>query len=177
MDHREQMQKEAEQWQGTSVKIIQRVRYGILIAACLGVLILFLLNLGFPKEVNETLPALVITEDGQTLECTLEIRGEVTNYPLNQSKFGIDDQVTIYANGNRILLVSYNGDGETGYICTQNQNAVCVMAAQRNAVILETDVQNIFPELESQRCLVSYGYDSFDLPGEYAALFTFFGNE
>lgn len=177
MDHREQMHKDAEQWQGKSIKLIRTVRYAILIFAVLGVLVLFLQNLGFPKEINEKHSATVITEGGQTLECTVEIRGEVTNYPLNPDKYGLDDKVTVYANGKRLLLVSFNGDRSTGFICTQNQNAVCVMSVRRDALILETDVQNIFPEMESQRCLVSFGYDSFDLPGEYAELFTFFSNE
>lgn len=177
MDHREEVQQEAEQWQEKSAKLIQRIRWGVLIFGIAAVLILFVRNLGFPREVNETIPAIVITEDGQTLECTVEIRGEVTNYPLNKSKFGMDDQVTIYANGNRMLLVSFHGDRSTGFICTQNQNAVCVMTVQRDALIMETDLQIIFPEMESRRCLISYGYDSFDLTGEYAELFTFFSNE
>lgn len=174
MDHRDQMQKEAVQWQEKSVKIIRAVRYGVLIFVVLGVLILFLCNLGFPKEIDETIPAAVITEDGQIMECTLEIRGEVTDYPLNKNKAGMNDNVVIYANGMRLLLVSLYGDRSSGCICIQNQNAVCVMSVHRDAMLLETDLRNIFPDMEDQRCLVYYGYDSFDIPGEFAELFTFF---
>ncbi len=176
MDHREEMQKEAEQWQEKSVRIIQWVRYGIIALGILIVLILFLRNLGFPKEINETIPATIITEDGQTLECALQIRGEVTDYPMNKTKAGINDHVVVYANGKRLLLVNLYADRSTGFICTQNQNTVCMMSVRRDAMVLETDIQNIFPDMESQLCLVSYGFESFDIPGEYAERFTFFEN-
>lgn len=176
MDHREQMQKEAEQWQKKSVRLIQGVRYGVLIIGVLVILVLFLRNLGFPKKINETLPATVITESGQTLECTLEIRGEITDYPLNKNKFSMDDSVTVYVNGKRLLLVGFRGDRNSGFIVTQNKNAVCLMSLRWDVMVLETDIQNIFPDMESQRCLVYYGCDSFDIPGEYAELFTFFQN-
>lgn len=174
MDHREQMRQEAEQWQKKSVRLIWGVRYGVLALGILVVLVLFLRNLGFPKAINEVIPATVITEAGQTLECTLELRGEITNYPLNRNKFGMDDSVTVYVSGNRLLVVSFNVDRSTGFIVAQNRNAVCMMSLRRDAVILETDIQNLFPDMESQRCLVYYGCDSFDIPGEYAELFTFF---
>ena len=173
MNHREKMQIEAEQWQEKSVKIIQAVRYGVLAFGILMVLVLVLRNLGFPKKIDEAYAAAVITESGQMMECTLEIRGEITDYPLNKNKAGINDNVVIYANGKRLLLVSLYGDRSTGCIFTQNQNAVCLMSVLWDAVVLETDLKVIFPEMENQRCLVYYGYDSFDLPGEYAAYFTF----
>jgi len=172
VDHREQTQKDAQQWQGTAIKLIQRVRCGIAAVAVIGLLVLVLQNVGFPKTVDETHTASVITEGGQQLECLVELRGEVTEYPLNREKYGMDDSVVIYANGTRLLSVSFHGDRSTGFVVTQNQRAVCALAVHRQAMFLETDVKNLFPELESQRCLVFYGQDSFDLPGEYAELFT-----
>ena len=173
MDHREQMQKDAQVWQEKSVKLIQYIRYGVLAVGFLVVAVMFLTNLGFPREVKETLPAVVMTEDGQMMECTLELRGEVTKYPLKKDVFGKDDSVTVYANGKRILLVSLYGDHSSGFICTQNQKAVCLLSVQLDQILLETDLQSIFPEMESQSCLVYTNYDSFDIPGEYAELFTF----
>ena len=174
MDHREQMQKEAEQWQAKSIILIRIVRYGVLTLGILVVLVLFLRNLGFPKEIHETLPATVITESGQTLECTLEIRGEVTDYPLNKDKAGADDKVVIYANEKRLVEVYYKPGGEN--LFARRGDTVCLLKTQRDAMVLETDIKTIFPDMESQRCLVYYGYDSFDIPGEYAELFTFFQN-
>ena len=177
MDHREQMQKEAEQWQDTSVKIIQRVRYGILIVACLGVLILFLRNVGFPKQVDERLPVYMVTENGDLFfrAMWVDIRGEITYYPLNQDKRGMDDQVVIYANGKRLVQIYCKQDGE--YLFAQRGNTVCVLSRQRDQILLETDLQNIFPDMENQRCLLCTDYDSFDLPGAYAELFTLLQTE
>ncbi len=176
MDHRKQMQKEAEQWQGTAVKIIQSVRYGVLLFACLGVLVLLLRNVGFPKQIDERLPVYLVTENGDLLfrAMWVDIRGEITNYPLNQDKSGMDDQVVIYANGKRLVQVYCDQDGE--YLFAQWGDTVCVLSRQRDQILLETDLQYIFPDMESQRCLIYTDYDSFDLPGEYAELFTLLKN-
>lgn len=175
MDHREQMQKEAEQWQDTSVKIIQIVRYGVLLFACLGVLILLLRNVGLPKQVDEHLSTYIITEDGTLFRAMgVDIRGEITYYPLNQDKRGMDDQMVIYANGKRLVQIYCKQDGE--YLFAQRGNTVCVLSRQRDQILLETDLQYIFPDMESQRCLIYTDYDSFDLPGEYAELFTLLKN-
>lgn len=175
MDHREQMQKEAEQWQDTSVKIIQIVRYSVLLFACLGVLILLLRNVGLPKQVDEHLSTYIITEDGTLFRAMgVDIRGEITYYPLNQDKSGMDDQVVIYANGKRLVQVYCDQEGE--YLFAQWGDTVCVLSRQRDQILLETDLQHIFPDMESQRCLIYTDYDSFDLPGEYAERFTLLKN-
>lgn len=182
MDHREQMQAEAEQWQKTSVKLVRGIRYGVLILGLLVVLVLFLRNVGFSREINEMYTAAVIIEGGQQLECTVEIRGEVTNYPLNRDKAGADDKVVIYANKKRLVEVYYKQGGE--YLFAQRGDTVCIMTPQRDAVVLETDLQNIFPEMESKRCLLVSNYanantiwdevNSIDLPTEFLEKFTFF---
>ena len=171
MEHREQMRKEAEQWQKKSVRLIQGIRYGVLILGILVVVVLFLRNLGFPKEIKENHTALIITEEGQQLECDLEIRGEITDYPLNKDKFGANDKLVIYANGKHLVEVYCKQGGEC--LFAQRGDTVCVLTVNRDALIMETDLQTIFPDMSDQRCLVYYGYDSFDLPGEYAQYFTF----
>ena len=171
MDHREQMQKEAEQWQGSAVKIIQRFRYGVAAAAILGLLVIFVQNLGFPKQINETIPAAVITADGQTLDVSLTIRGEVTNYPFNSEKYSQGDHLVIFVteSNQRLLQLVPSGD----YFFGSRGDSVCVLSRQRDHLLLETDLQNLFPDMESGTCLVSFCNGSFDLPGEYAHYFTF----
>ena len=182
MEHREQMRKEAERWQGTAVKLIKDVRYGVLILGILVVFVLFLRNMGFSRDINETYTAAVIMKGGQLLECTVEIRGEVTEYPLNKYKIGKDDKVVVYANGNRMVEVYYKQGRE--YLFAQRGDTVCIMATQRDAVVLETDLRNIFPEMESNRCLLVSNYanantiwdeiSTIDLPTEFLEKFTFF---
>lgn len=174
MDHREQMQKEAEQWQGTSVKIIQLFRYGVAAVAILGLLVIFMQNLGIPKQVHETIPASVITADGQTLDISLTIRGEVTNYPFKSDKYSMGDQLTVSVSGSGQRIVQLVPT-DTFFFGSRN-DTVCILNYERNHLILETDLQHLFPNMESELCLVTFGYDSFDLPGEYADLFTLLQN-
>ena len=170
MDHREQMRKEAEQWQTTSVKIIQRVRYGIAAVALLGLLIIFMQNLGFPKQIQETVSVSVITADGQRMEASLTIRGEITNYPFKPQKTSMSDQITVFEteSNKQILQLSPSFD----YYFGSRNGSVCLLNYQKDQLLLETDLQNIFPDKESQRCLIYTDLDSFDLPGEYAEYFT-----
>ena len=171
MGHREQMQKKAEQWQGTSVKIIQAVRYGVAALVLLGLLILLVQNLGFPEEINEMLQASVITADGQTLDISLTLRGEVTNYPFKAGKRSMGDQITVYANGTEIRILQLV-PGET-FFFGRKGDTVCFLSFQRDQLLLETDLQKLFPDMESGTCLVYTGDDSFELPGEVARYFTF----
>lgn len=175
MEHREQMQKEAQQWPGTSVKIIQSVRYGVAAIAILGLLILFVQNIGFPKEILETHPASVLTADGQLLDISLTIRGEVTHYPFQSGKFHPSDQITVFAGGsNQEIIRLVPADPLEGCFFGSTDKAVCILNPERDHLLLETDIQNLFPDMQSGTCLVYYGYDSFDLPGGYAEHFTFF---
>lgn len=160
MDHREQMQKEADQWQNKSVKLVQGLRCGMLIFGILVVVMMLLFNLGFPREVNEALPAIVITEDGQTLECSVEIRGEVTVYPLNPGKYAMEDSFQFFVNGNRLGGVYYWTSDGCDFMFSRHhyQNTTtCIMSVQRDLVCLETDVQRIFPEMDRQRAVVVTG--------------------
>ena len=172
MDHREQMQKDAEQWQNTSVKLIQRLRYGIAAVALVGLLILFVQNLGVPEQVSETIPATVMTADGQTLDVSLTLRGEVTNYPFKPEKMSGGDQITVCVSDKyqRILrLIPYSSDN---LFYGRTNNAVCVLNSEMDHLLLETDLQLLFPDMESKTCLVYFGNDSFDLPSEIARYFT-----
>lgn len=173
MDHREQTQKESEQWQGTAIKIIQRFRYGVAAVAILGLLVLFVQNLGFPKQIDETYPASVITADGKTLDISLTIRGEVTNYPFKSEKYNLGDQITVSVSGSNQQIIRLIPALAEGFFFGQRDDAVGILTYERDQLLLETDLQSLFPDMQSGTCLVYYGYDSFDLPGEYAQYFTF----
>ena len=172
MDHREQMQKEAEQWQGTAIKIIQRFRYGVAAVAVLGLLILFVQNLGFPKQINETLPASVITADGQMLDISLSICGEITDYPFKSEKYNLGDKITVSVSGSNQQIIQLIPMLTEGFFFGQRDDTVGILTYERDQLLLETDLQYLFPERESGTCLVYYGYGSIDLAGEYAQYFT-----
>ena len=86
-EHRKQMREEAKQWQNTSVRIIHWVRIGVLVFGILMTAILFVRNVGLPKNVEETLPACVIAENGEVFSCEVNLKGEVTYYPFEKDKY------------------------------------------------------------------------------------------
>lgn len=161
MDHREQMQQEAEQWQGNAVNIIQRVRYGVLIIAGLGLLILLLQNLGFPREVKHTFGGVKIhTESGKILSCDVRIEGETTHYPFAKDKFSRSDELTVFVNQKRILTFHPQLDRETGSVYGVSKDCTFAMTPDRNRICLEMDIQKLYPQRESERCLIiDFGED------------------
>ena len=155
MDHRERTQKEAEQWQGTAVKIIRRFRYGVLIVVILGLAVLLLQNLGFRQEVKHVYGDVTIfTESGDILSCTVRIEGETTRYPFAQNKYSLSDQLTVYVDNKRMLVFTPGIDPETGSVYAVSKDVVFAMTPDRNRILLETDLQEIYPEMDSQRCLL-----------------------
>lgn len=171
----EQMQKEAEK-KRSSVKIIQWFRYGVAAAALLGLLIIFVQNLGIPKQIHETLPASVITADGQMLDISLTIRGEVTNYPFRSGKHNQGDQLTVSVSESGSQLIRLTPALGDGFFFGQRDGTVGILTYERDQLLLETDLQRLFPDMESGTCLVCYGSESLDLPGEYAQYFTLLQN-
>lgn len=161
MDHREEMRKEAEQWQPTAVRIIQRFRYGILALALLGVLVLLLQNLGFPKEVNHGFGGVTVhTQSGEILTCEVRIKGETTEYPFAKGKFSGADELTVFVNGKRILSFNPRIDRETGSVYAVKGDVIFAMTPDRNRILLEMNLKEIFPEMDAQRCLLmSHGDD------------------
>ena len=108
MDHREKMRKEAQLWHPKAVKLIRAVRYAVAALAILAVAVLFVRNLGFPEEVDRQVYAYVKTEQGEILECSLNLRGSVTVYPLHSGKFSKEDHITVYAGEGGKLLLQMN---------------------------------------------------------------------
>ena len=156
MDHREQLQKDAEKWQSTSVKMIQRIRYGVLIVGLAAVLILFLRNLNFQKEVDHTFGGVMVyTESGEILSCDVRMTGKISEYPFARGKFALSDELTVFVEGKRILTFVPRVDKETGSVYGSSGDCIFGMTTDRSRIFLETDVQEIFPEAEkSERCLL-----------------------
>ena len=168
----ENRQKEMEKPQDASVKIIRYVRYGIAAMALLGLLIIFVQNLGFPEQISETVPAFVITAEGQTLDISITLRGEVTNYPFKPGKMSMGDQITVFIGESDEKLMRLVPVEMDQLYYSRTEDAVCVLSCDRSHLLLETDLQKLFPDMESGTCLVYFDNGSFDLPSEFAEHFT-----
>ncbi len=150
------MQKEAEAWQKKSVKLIQIIRYSVLIFGILVVLILFLRNLNFPKGVDNTYAGVTVyTESGEIFTCDLRMTGTISDYPFAKGKFALSDELTVFVNGKRILTFTPRIDKETGSVYGTSGDCVFGMTLDRSLFFLESEVREILPEAEtSERCLL-----------------------
>lgn len=151
------MDKDQKAWEKRSVRIVKALRYSIGIYGILVMIGLFLYNVGIPQNVDETLTACVITEEGETHPCEVRITGEATEYPLKniirKRSYSYGGSVTVYANDKRLGILSFD-EGNDNYTHTYSHPAVCVLRRDREVFFAQTDVQKIFPEQESQGCVV-----------------------
>jgi len=156
-EHRRQMQEDAQRWQKSAVRIVNSVRIGVLVLGALVVLCMVIVNLGIPKEVEENLPAWVITESGEALPCEISLRGEVTDYIAKKDKYGMDDRVKVWF-GDRWLVEFEYYHGTFDYTVADaywdGDTVEGLMTRDRDLVILALDVKMLFPEMASQRCVL-----------------------
>ncbi len=114
---------------------------------------MILYNVGFPQEIQETLEARIFTQDGQAISCTLEVTGECTNYPFKKNS--ILDTLQISAGGRRLTTVSHISSSRK-FAAQRHPTWDVTLAVHWNQRLLlaECDVQRIFPEMDSMRCVV-----------------------
>ena len=106
--------------------------------------------IGFPKDVDEIVDACVYTENGETLSCQIRITGEVTNYPFRSYA-----QYTICAYRENILVseMEYNTRTQKYGYCKQHR-FTGIKDIENDILVVEMDLHTLFPDLESQRCMV-----------------------
>jgi len=146
-----------QKWEKQARKIVFGLRKGVLIYCILVMALLFLYNLGILEKVDKFLPAAVAAEDGGSYTCDIRIIGEATRYPVKEFLCGHSyrgsGEVTVYANGQRLAIVSLDG-GDPDHAGGYNYPATCVLRRDLESAFAETDVQRVFPEQESQRCII-----------------------
>lgn len=156
-EHRKRMQEEANIWQKTSVRIIQWVRIGMLVLGIFMLAVLVVQDLGFPKNVDETLSACVITESGEVLSCEVSLKGEVTNYPFKKDRYGMEDSIKVWFGDRWLVEFEYDHgtfDYTIGDAYWSGDTVAGVMRRKRDVLFVEMDVKTIYPEMESQRCVL-----------------------
>ena len=141
-----------------SLRIVKTLRFAIGVCGILIMAGLFLYNIGISQDIDQTLAACVVTEDGQGIPCEVRITGEVTVYPLKDKSHKRsctdDGEVTVYANGNRLGILSFDAGNEE-FTYGETYPAVYVMRRDLGIFFAQTDVARIFPEKESQLCVIA----------------------
>lgn len=124
------------------------------------ILVLFSLT-GFTDDLETTLDACVIAEDGQVLTCQVYVKGEMTHYPLRPHQ----DYFYTEPLGTGVRGISINGKPAIGNLSFDREHQdLAVGVSQRGVYFLdrkatlmfgETDLNYLFPDLSSQRCIVA----------------------
>lgn len=117
------------------------------------VLDLTVFNIGFPKEIDDILDGTIITEAGEQISCKVQLNGETTDYLFKEAEYSWTDHVSVSVNGQFIAEVSYD-TGNDIYTFARNQIATVIMHRSRDLLLAELDVQKLFPEMESVRCIL-----------------------
>ena len=106
---------------------------------------------GFPKNIEQTVEACVYTEGGEQLSCQLLITGEATTYPFRNRV-----EYSIKAFSDHVLVSEMNYDTKRqayGYCNTYRFTGI--KDIQNDVLMVEMDLSTLFPEQESQRCVIS----------------------
>lgn len=142
---------------------------------------LIIANMGFTKKIDETLNGCVITEEGNQFPCSVNLKGEITTYLLKEGKYGMSDNIAVYANDQFVGNLPYD-TGNESYVYNSNDTATAIMKRSRDLIFVELDIQTLFPEMESRRCILiaptdnaAFGIDlirNLDVPDIYASKFS-----
>jgi len=117
--------------------------------------------LGHTEEIETTLNACVVTQAGEVRTCQVYIKGEMNLYPMRHGQ----DYFYTEPMGTGIRGISINGKPGMGELYSNNSHkdlllgasdrGVYFMNREATLVFAETDLKYIFPELDSQRCILA----------------------
>jgi len=117
--------------------------------------------MGSTKNIETTLNACLLTEDGEVLNCQVYIKGELNRYPLRHGA----DYFYTEPLGTGVRGISINGRPGIGELyCNDSHETLLIGASDRGVYFMdrkaslmfaETDLKYVFPELDSKRCVVA----------------------
>lgn len=107
--------------------------------------------IGFPKEIRQTREAVLYTESGETIPCEVEIQGDVTRYPLKgYSLYDLEAS----CNGVFFAYLGYDPEELQYDISTAHLGNITILDIPNDVLVAELNLQSLFPERESQRCIL-----------------------
>ena len=117
--------------------------------------------LGRSKKVETTLDACLLTQSGEVLTCEVYIKGELNLYPLRHDR----DYFYTEPLGTGVRGISVNGKPGIGELYAEedhkelligvNDRGTFCMGRNGDRMFAEMDVSYLFPDRESQRCVVA----------------------
>ena len=137
-------------------------RLGLIIGLPVIIGIFLIGTFGSVKSVDQTLPACVITADGKILSTNVRIEGELTVHPYDPfgsvDTFESDAGEGIFINGIPVAYDIHFFREDSEYVYRKNDQpsyrAEYVVKRECEEFVFCMDLSLIFPERESQLCLV-----------------------
>ena len=118
-------------------------------------------SIGFNRDLETTLDACVLTQSGEVLTCEVYLKGEMNLYPLSHERDYLYNENMgtgargICINGKPGIEQLYAGEDHKDLLIGVNNRGVFCMNREGTKVFAEMDVSYLFPEMESQRCVVA----------------------
>lgn len=135
---------------------------GVAAAALLIFMAVLLISvIGYNRDLETTLDACVLTESGEVLTCEVYIKGELNLYPLRHDQDYLYNESMgtgargICINGKPGIEQLYAGEDHEDLLIGGNQRGIFFMDREGSRMFAEMDVSYLFPDMESQRCVVA----------------------
>ena len=119
---------------------------------------------GCPKEMEETRDAVLYTQSGESILCDIQIKGDVTSYPLKG--YSLYD-LEVSCNGVSFAFLGYDPEEQQYDFSKTTQGNTTILDIPNDVLVAELGLQFIFPERESQRCILVSPVMDFDAAMEY----------
>ena len=136
-------------------------------------------NIGFSEEIDQQSKAAVLLENGETLTCDVQVRGEMTQYPLKKDKAALVEQLSIWC-GDRLVVEFQNISGALAFSTSYRYTGI--LNREEGWLLAELDGKTILPEKAGMRCLILLPdgnresalriLDGINLPAEYETAFS-----
>lgn len=114
---------------------------------------------GCPKEMEETRDAVLYTQSGESILCDIQIKGDVTSYPLKG--YSLYD-LEVSCNGVSFAFLGYDPEERQYDLSKTTQGNTTILDIPNDVLVAELGLQSIFPERESQRCILVSPVMDFD---------------
>ena len=117
--------------------------------------------MGRSKKLETTLDACVLTESGEVRTCEVYIKGELNLYPLRHDRDYLYTEPLgtgvrgISVNGKPGIGELYAGEDHKDLLIGVNQRGIFFMDREGSRMFAEMDASYLFPDMESQRCVVA----------------------
>ena len=148
--------------------IFLRIRMEIWLMIGLGILLLayiFISGYGRVTELDRVLPATVMTGSGDILTAEVTVKGEYTTYPFGgvfgsgRDTFASEPGEGIFVGGKPFIYrIDYGRKEEAYFYGTRNDQpsfpAQYIAKRDCGELVIFTDVRFLFPDRESEPCLV-----------------------